>query len=126
MSMVGLFYLIVKPKKNVTNQLGGPVMIGYYIGELTIGGFRESIYMGLRSFFSTISYISLALAFFNLLPIPALDGGHILFNFIEMITRKQLKLKFIYIINTIFFMLLMGFAILILFFDVSKLINMGK
>ncbi len=126
LSIIGLFSLIFKEKEKVQDQIGGPLFTGYLIAEATIQGFSESIYEGLRNFISMISYISLALAFFNLLPIPALDGGHILFNLIEIIIRRPIKLKLQYTINMIFFLLLMTFAVLVLFLDFSKLINIGK
>ena len=87
---LGVYALIFKPKsKEVAGQIGGVVLIGHAIGTSTVEAFKEGIHEGLRAFFSLISIISLALAFFNLLPIPALDGGHIVFNLIEIITRKE-------------------------------------
>jgi regulator of sigma E protease len=126
MSAIGLYSLIFKPKKNVQNQIGGPVRTGYYIGQSTIEGFKEGIYTGVRNFISIIAYISLALAFFNLLPIPAVDGGHIILNLYEIITRKPISIKVIYTINMIGFTLLIGLTFLVLFFDVSFLSNLGK
>ena len=52
-------------------------------------------------------FLAIALAFMNILPIPALDGGYILFILVEMITRKKPSDKFIGYANTI------GFTILI-------------
>jgi regulator of sigma E protease len=45
-------------------------------------------------FWTLIAYMSVVLAFMNLLPIPGLDGGHILFLLIECIRRKPLSQKF--------------------------------
>lgn len=126
LSAIGLHSLIFKPKKNVQNQLGGPIRIGYYIGMTTIDGFKDSLYMGFRNFLSIISYISLALAFFNLLPLPAVDGGHIVLNLYEIITRKTISLKVIYIINMIGFLLLISLAIIIAYFDIFNISNIGK
>ena len=126
LSAIGLYSLIFKPKKNIQNQLGGPIRIGYYIGMTTIDGFKESFYMGLRNFLSIISYISLALAFFNLLPLPAVDGGHIILNLYEMITRKPLSLKVVYIINMIGFVVLISLALIIAYFDIFNISNIGK
>ena len=46
------------------------------------------------SFWTTTAFLSLILAFMNILPIPALDGGHVLFLFYEMVTRRKPGEKF--------------------------------
>ncbi|MCK4798130.1 MAG: site-2 protease family protein [Spirochaetes bacterium] len=125
-SVISLYYLIFKPKKNVIDKFGGPIMIGYYIGNVTVEAFKESLYQAIREFFRIISIISLILAFFNLLPIPALDGGHVIMNIYEIITRKSISLKILYKINMLFFILLMLLAVVVAFLDISKLANIGK
>ena len=115
-SAIGLHSLVFKPKKNIKNQIGGPLRVGKIIGESTFEAFEEGTKSGLRAFFSIISLISLSLAFFNLLPIPALDGGHILFNIIELIRRKPISIKTMNIINTVFFLLLMLLMIFVIAF----------
>lgn len=47
------------------------------------------------SFWSFTGFLSIALAFMNLLPIPALDGGHVVFTLYEMITRRKPNEKFL-------------------------------
>lgn len=59
------------------------------------------------SFWYMTAFLSLILAFMNFLPIPALDGGYILFLLFEMITRKQPNDKFLEIANNIGFWLLL-------------------
>ena len=59
-------------------------------------------------FWSLTAFLAIALAFMNFLPIPALDGGYILFILIELITRRKPSDKFIGYANTV------GFALLIL------------
>jgi|TARA_R100000049_G_C1951200_1_gene99179 regulator of sigma E protease len=61
-------------------ELGGPVKIAKFSGEqLSLGG---------MAFINFVALISLNLAFINLLPIPALDGGHLAFYAAEAIRRK--------------------------------------
>lgn len=62
-------------------------------------------------FWNMTAFLSIILAFMNFLPIPALDGGYILFILYEMITRRKPSDKFLSIANTIGFVLL--FALLI-------------
>ena len=45
-------------------------------------------------FWSMTAYLSIILAFMNILPIPALDGGHVVFLLYEMITRRKPSEKF--------------------------------
>jgi regulator of sigma E protease len=61
-----------------------------------------------EQFWTLTAFLAIVLAFMNFLPIPALDGGYILFILIEMITRRKPSDKFIGYANTI------GFALLIL------------
>jgi regulator of sigma E protease len=65
--------------------------------------------------------LSLSLAAINILPIPALDGGRILFILIEKIFRRPVPLKYEQLAHTIGFVLLMILIILITFKDVKGL-----
>ena len=60
-----------------------------------------------------VSMVSIALGIGNLLPIPALDGGQILFLIIEAITRRKMNEKAVNIINTVFFFLLIALMVFI-------------
>jgi regulator of sigma E protease len=65
--------------------------------------------------FSVILNVNLALI--NLLPLPVLDGGHILLSLIEVIRRRPVSVKILQSIQTGFAALLIGFMIYIAFFD---------
>ena len=77
--MVTGLWQIVTGKRSV-DELGSPIMIAKYSGE--------QLSLGLVSFISFVALISLNLAFINLLPIPALDGGHLAFYAVEAVRRK--------------------------------------
>ena len=66
---------------------------------------------------SLLSVVSIAVGITNLLPIPALDGGQILFVLIEAITRKKIPQRVANAINTVFFFLLIALMIFITFRD---------
>ena len=70
---------IVSGKRSV-KELGGPIKIAKFSGE--------QLSLGLPAFISFAALISLNLAFINLLPIPALDGGHLAFYAAEAVRRK--------------------------------------
>lgn len=85
-------------------------------GATQLGGFGTigSIFPKVwdwQIFWNMTAFLSIILAFMNFLPIPALDGGYILFILVEMITRRKPSDKFIGYANTIGFILL--FALLI-------------
>ena len=63
------------------------------------------------SFWSMTAFLSVILAFMNILPIPALDGGHVLFLLYEVITRRKPGDKFLEIAQTIGLFLLFGLLI---------------
>ncbi|MDP3974167.1 MAG: M50 family metallopeptidase [Candidatus Daviesbacteria bacterium] len=66
--------------------------------------------------------ISLTLAIFNVLPIPALDGGRLFFLIIEAVTRRKVHPEIERIIHTVGFVILIGLSILVAFSDIKKII----
>ena len=70
---------IVTGRRSV-EELGGPIKIAKYSGE--------QLTLGWRAFAYFVALISINLAFINLLPIPALDGGHLAFYAVEAVRRK--------------------------------------
>ena len=67
--------------------------------------------------------LSMILAFVNILPIPALDGGHVVFLLIEAITRKEPSPKVRIISQQIGMVLILGLMLVILFNDAFRLIG---
>ena len=67
------------------NSLSGPVGIYSVVGESRKAGIASVLFL--------IAYLSINLGIMNILPIPALDGGHVLFLLIELITRKKVNEK---------------------------------
>jgi regulator of sigma E protease len=82
-------------------------------GASSLGGFISigNIFPATWSwpaFWSITAFLSLMLGFMNLLPIPALDGGHVVFTLWEMITRKKPSDKFLEYAQVAGFFLLIG------------------
>ncbi|WP_256007423.1 RIP metalloprotease RseP [Pedobacter deserti] len=73
-------------------------------------------------FWASTGFISIALAFMNLLPIPALDGGHVVFLIIEMIKGKPLGDKFMERAQIVGFVLLLSLMVFVLGNDIFKAI----
>jgi regulator of sigma E protease len=61
-----------------------------------------------ESFWRITAFLSIVLAFMNLLPIPALDGGHVMFTLYEMITRRKPNEKFLEYAQVVGMVLLLG------------------
>ena len=69
---------------------------------------------------SIIANISLALGITNLLPIPALDGGRILFTLPELLFGKRIPQKWENVVNTVFFVLLIVLMVYITILDFTN------
>jgi regulator of sigma E protease len=101
---------LVAPASNVGLQhLSGPLGIFERLVSLLQTDPRLVLY------FSVILNVNLAVL--NLLPIPVLDGGHILFSLIEAVRRRQLRAKTVERIQTAFVILLAGFFLLVTYHD---------
>ncbi len=101
---------LVAPASSVGLQhLSGPLGIFERLVSLLQTDPRLVLY------FSVILNVNLAVL--NLLPIPVLDGGHILFSLIEAVRRRQLRAKTVERIQTAFVILLAGFFLLVTYHD---------
>lgn len=100
------------------------------VGVSDLGGFVSIFSMtsdaasaGLISLLSFIGLLSVNLGIVNLLPIPALDGGKIVFIGYEALTNKRPNQKLENWLNTIVFFLLMGLMIFVTYNDILRLIG---
>ena len=91
------------------------------VGTATI--ISQASSQGLRSFLLLVAYITINVGVFNLLPLPALDGGRILFVLIEMILRRPVPLRFEAWVHRIGIILLLGLIAIVTFSDIIKLIH---
>lgn len=95
------------------NDMSGPVGITVAIGDAA----RQS----LSSVINLACLITVNLGIFNLLPLPALDGGRVIFLLYEMVRRKPVPQKFEGIVHTVGFMLLLLLIVVISFKDIIGL-----
>lgn len=93
-------------------QISGPIDMAKFSGE--------AMRSGLSYFLNIMGIISLQLAIFNLLPIPALDGGHLFILLIEMIIRRNISIKIKYRILQFGFTLLLSLMVIVLISDLMK------
>ena len=114
-TFVGLWTLIADAVQGEGSLEGvsGPVGI---VG--IVGGAAE---VGFSYLLTLAAVISINLAVINIFPIPALDGGRLVFVLIESITRRPIPLKFQVWANTIGFLALMALMLVLTIFDVRNL-----
>lgn len=74
-----------------------------------------------HTFLSILALLSVMLGVMNLIPIPALDGGHILFTLYEMITGRKPSDRFLYVTQIIGMVLLLGLMVLAFGNDIARL-----
>ncbi len=96
-------------------HFSGPVGIGETLYKSVYQG---SLIIGLN----LVVMISFSLGLFNLLPIPVLDGGHILLALLEMIFRRPVSAKVLQPLTIFFAGILIAFMVFVTFFDVKRLI----
>lgn len=99
--------------KSDFSQVSGPIGIAGVVGEARVLGFVYLI--------SLTALISINLAIINLLPLPALDGGRLLFILIEAIIRRPIKPEVVRLTNTVGFVLLIILMLVVTGHDIIKL-----
>lgn len=95
------------------SQLSGPVGIFSVVGDQSSAGIMNILYL--------VAFLSINVGFINLLPIPAFDGGHILFIIIEKIKGSPVKPETENMIHTVGLFLLMLLMVVITFNDILRL-----
>jgi regulator of sigma E protease len=117
-SHTGIFFSYLS--KLITGEasvksLGGPIMIAEVAGKAAETGISNFIYF--------MGFISLQLGYFNLMPLPVLDGGLILMFIIEIIRRRPLSLEFREKFQQVGFAILALLMIIVFYNDIMRLIR---
>jgi len=111
--------IVISLKRVITGQddpresLGGPVKIV----EIT----SSAAAAGPVAFWRIVAILSITLAIMNILPIPALDGGHLVFLLYEIVTRREPSTRFRLMAQQIGMILLLGFITFLIFNDIMRL-----
>jgi regulator of sigma E protease len=120
MSIFNTVGAIASRKSDVKLQhMSGPVMMlrVYYLMFEHVDGWRMALW------FSVVLNVNLALI--NLLPIPVLDGGHIVLALVEAVRRRPVNMRVLEVVQSACAVLIIGFMVYIAFFDVQDLFG-GK
>ncbi len=97
------------------SQVAGPVGIAGVVGNASAQGFGNLL--------SIVALISINLALINLIPIPALDGGRLLFVFIESVIRRPIRPEFVRTVNALGFVLLILLMVAVTAHDIFKIVG---
>ncbi|MDD2853440.1 MAG: RIP metalloprotease RseP [Desulfuromonadaceae bacterium] len=108
------FMSLVKMVQRVVpmDSVGGPIMIAKMAGEMADAGSS--------SFLAFMALLSINLGVLNLLPVPVLDGGHLLFFFMELVFRRPVPQKVREYAQQIGMVLLLGLMILAFYNDIIR------
>ncbi len=113
LTIVGLVKIIQKVVP--ASEIGGPILIAQLAGQQMEAGWINFLYfMGL---------ISVNLGILNLLPIPILDGGHLVFFSVEAVMRKPLSLRTMEMMQQIGLVLLGTLMIFVFYNDIARLLS---
>ncbi|HWL54780.1 MAG TPA: RIP metalloprotease RseP [Chthoniobacteraceae bacterium] len=107
---------LFSPKSDVKAQhFSGPVGIGrlYYDMLQNENGWRLALWFSV--------FFNVNLAILNLLPLPVLDGGHIVLAMIESIRRRPVNIRLLEIVQSACALLIIGYMLYVTFFDVQDL-----
>ncbi len=96
-------------------NLSGPISIAQYAGD--------SARSGLAAFLWFLGIVSVSLGVLNLLPIPLLDGGHLMYYFIEMFKGSPVSESFQIIGQQIGIALLLCLMVLVFYNDIARLLG---
>lgn len=97
------------------NQLSGPVGVSGAIGQAAA--------VGVKSLLLMVAFVTINIGVFNLLPLPALDGGRLVFLLIEAVLGKPVPAKYEGLVHTTGLFLLMGLMLFVTYQDIIRLIQ---
>lgn len=101
-----------------TKSIGGPITVVQIAGQ--------AAQTDLASILSVLAFLSIQLGILNLLPIPILDGGHLFFNFYELVLRRPLSLRAREIAQQVGLILILLLMILAFYNDIVRLFLGGQ
>lgn len=100
-------------RENFRENVGGPIQIAVVT--------KQAAEAGARVFWNIVALLSITLAIINILPIPALDGGHLMFLIYEGITRREPSLKVRMVMQQVGMIVLLAFMTFLIFNDILRL-----
>lgn len=103
---------LIRGKVSFSDSLAGPIRIGKFA--------KESFDVGVGVYLQFMGLLSVSLAILNILPIPALDGGHLIFLIVEAILGRELPAKLKLAVQRAGFVLLLMFMAFVVYNDIRN------
>ena len=120
-NIIGLGRLFTAP--NPLQDMAGPIGVVNIIGDVYQDAIEQvGLSQTMIIMFTFTATISAAIGLFNLLPLPALDGGRLIFLIIEMVRRKPIDSEKEGMVHFVGFVLLMILAVFIAYNDISRIL----
>jgi regulator of sigma E protease len=101
---------IITGRTSLSQSVGGPIRIAQMA--------TQSAELGVLTYLGFMALLSVSLAILNILPFPALDGGHILIILIEVVARRELPVRVKLGIQKVGFFLLLAFMAFVVYNDI--------
>jgi regulator of sigma E protease len=105
-------WLMIVGESSFTKNVGGPIKIAQMA--------TQSAELGVTAYLAFMAILSISLAILNMLPIPALDGGHFLFLVIEGLIRREIPVRIKLFVQQAGFALLLAFMAFVIYNDISN------
>ncbi|MGF1543398.1 MAG: RIP metalloprotease RseP [Parvularculaceae bacterium] len=120
--------------KEDSRQLGGPIKMAQYAGQSAVSGFSgegeatfmDRLQVSLANFVNLAAVVSVSIGFLNLLPVPVLDGGHLMYYAIETVTGRPLGATAQAVGFRIGIVLLASFMLFVTWNDISNLLKFNS
>ena len=116
-TMIGTYFgfvgKLVTRRESFRENVGGPIMIAKQA--------KEAADMGGTQFWNLVATLSIALAVFNILPIPVLDGGHLVFLVYEGIVRREPSLRFRIAVQKVGMVAILALMVFVIFNDTLRI-----
>lgn len=113
LNVKGLWW-VISGTKSAKEVIGGPIMIAKMAGDAAAAGWDQ--------LWRLIAALSAVLAFINILPIPALDGGHLVLLLLEGITGKPVSTKTKLVIQQVGLAILLTLIVFVLYTDIQRIL----
>jgi len=111
-NIFGMIGKLFSGQARLKDSVGGPVAIADFA--------KEAFTLGADKFLYLLALLSISLAVMNILPVPALDGGHLVFIIVEAIIRREVPLKVRMVFQQAGFVLLLIFMAYVIFNDIAR------
>lgn len=99
-------------------NIGGPIMVMQIAGQAVQTDFSTIL--------TVLAFLSIQLGILNLLPIPVLDGGHLFFNFVELVCRRPLSLRVREVLQQVGLGLLLLLMLVAFYNDIVRIFMRGN